>query len=72
MKDLKHPANHFLKLIRRHVTILPNEESEEEDYHMVTEANRQLHRQSSQNSQSLNDNRILRRPRYDYFDNKTT
>ena len=29
----------------------------EEDYHMVTGANRQLHRQSSQNPQSLNDTR---------------
>ena len=36
-------------------TIVSNEDSEEEDYHMVTGANRQLHRQSSQNPQSLND-----------------
>ena len=46
MEDLKHPAK----------SLYPNElnsEDElialEEDYHMVTGANRQLHRQSSQN-----------------------
>ena len=31
------------------VTILSNEESDVEDYHMVTGANRQLHGQNSQN-----------------------
>ena len=55
-KDLKHPA----KLLYRNEidldeTMISNEDSEEEDYHMVTGANRQLHRQSSQNPQSLND-----------------
>ena len=49
MKDLKHPA----KALYRNesvvdVTILSNEESDEEDYHMVIGANRQLHRQCSQ------------------------
>ena len=37
------------------ITILSNEDSEEEDYHMVTGANRQLHRQISQNHQFLDD-----------------
>ena len=41
MKDFKHPAKPFF-------VVLSNEESEQEDYHMVTGANRQLHRQSSQ------------------------
>ena len=54
MKDLKHPAK---PLIRSEsvvdVTIHSHEESDiEKDYHMVTGANRQLHRQSSQ---KLND-----------------
>ena len=35
--------------------MISEKDSEEEDYHMVTGANRQLHRQSSQNPQSLND-----------------
>ena len=56
MRDLKHLA----KPLFQHesdvdVTILSNEKSDEEDYHMVTRAIRQLHRQSSQNLQSLND-----------------
>ena len=55
-KDLKHPAR---PLYRNEIdldeTMISNEDSEEEDYHMVTGANRQLHRQSSQNPQSLND-----------------
>ena len=46
MKDLKHPAK---PLYRKEsvvdVTIFSNEESDEEDHHMVTGANRQLHRQ---------------------------
>ena len=36
-------------------TLISNEDSEEEEYHMVTGAKRQLHRQSSQNPESLND-----------------
>ena len=48
-KDLKHPS----KALYRNesvvdVTILSNEESDEEDYLMVIGANRQLHRQCSQ------------------------
>ena len=50
-RDLRHPAK---PLFRSEwdvdVTIQSGEESDiEEDYHMVTGANRQLHRQSSQN-----------------------
>ena len=49
MKGLKHPAKPlFQNESDVGVTILSNEESDEEDYHMVTEANRQLHRHSSQ------------------------
>ena len=33
--------------------LVPNEETDEEDYHMVTEANGQLHRQIWQNPQYL-------------------
>ena len=48
MKDLKHPAKSlFHNESDVDVTILTNEESQE-DYHMVTGANRQLHRQISQ------------------------
>ena len=35
--------------------MISNGDSEEEDHHMVTGANRQLHRQRSQNPKSLND-----------------
>ena len=43
MKDLKHPAKPlFQNESDVDVTILSNEESDEEDYHMVTGANRQL------------------------------
>ena len=53
MKDLRHPARPFFQNESDvDVTIHSNEESEKEDYHMVTGANRQLHRQSSQ---KLND-----------------
>ena len=53
IKDLKHPAKPFFETeTDLDQTILSNEESEQEDYHMVTGANRQLHRQSSQ---KLND-----------------
>ena len=54
MKDLKHPAKPLFRSESDvDVTIHSDEESDiEEDYHMVTGANRQLHRQSSQN---LND-----------------
>ena len=51
MKDLKHPAKPFFQNESDvDVTILSNEETDaEEDYHMVTGANRQLQSQSSQN-----------------------
>ena len=55
MKDLKHPAKPLFRSESDvDVTIHSDEESEAgiEDYHMVTGANRQLHRQ---NSQKLND-----------------
>ena len=49
MKDLKHPAKPLiLNEPDVDVTKLSNEESDEEAYHMVTGANRQLHRQHSQ------------------------
>ena len=56
MKELGHPA----KPIHQNdttldATVIFNEESGEEDYHMVTGANKPLHRQSSQNTQLLND-----------------
>ena len=35
--------------------MISNKVSEEEDYHVVTGPNRQLHKQSSQNPQSSND-----------------
>ena len=55
-KDLRHPAKPLYKNeIDLDETMISNEDSEEEDYHMVTGANRQFHRQSSQNPQSLND-----------------
>ena len=53
LKDVKHPAKRlFQNKSDVDVTILSNEESDEEDYHLVTGANRQLLRQSSQ---KLND-----------------
>ena len=53
MRDLKHPAKPlFQNESDVYVNLLSNEESDEKDYHMVTGANRQLHRQSSR---KLND-----------------
>ena len=58
MRDLKHPAKPLFRSESDvDVTIHSDEESdaeEVEDYHMVTGANKHLHRQSSQNSQPLN------------------
>ena len=50
-KDLKHPAKPLFQNESDVdvTTLLANEQSDVEDYHMVTGANRQLHRQSSQN-----------------------
>ena len=57
MKDLRLPAKPMFRAESDvDVTIHSDEESDAEsleDYHMVTGANRQLHRQSSQNPQSL-------------------
>ena len=56
MHELRNPAKPFCQnRFELNETIVSNEDSEEEDYHMVTGANRQLHRQNSQNPQSLND-----------------
>ena len=56
MHELRNPARpSYQNIPNMDETIVSNEDSEEEDYHMVTGANRQLHRQSSQNPQSLND-----------------
>ena len=60
MKDLKYPAKPLFRSESDvDVTIHSDEESDaeslDEDYHMVTGANRPLHRQSSQNRQPLND-----------------
>ena len=59
MRDLKHPAKPLFRSESDvNVIIHSDEESdveEVEDYHMVTGANKHLHRQSSQNSQPLND-----------------
>ena len=55
MHELRNPAKPFCQnRFELNETIVSNEDSEEEEYHMVTGANRQLHRQSSQNPQSLN------------------
>ena len=54
MYELRNPARPFhQKIPNLDETIVSNEDSEEDDYHMVTAANRQLHRQISQNPQSL-------------------
>ena len=55
-RDLRHPAKPLFRSESDvDVTIHADEESDlEEDYHMVTGSNRQLHKQSSQNSQPLN------------------
>ena len=56
MHELRNPPRPFCQnRFESDETIFSNPDSEEEDYHMVTGANRQLHRQSSQNPQSLND-----------------
>ena len=56
MHELRDPPRPFCQnRFELDETLVSNEDSEEEDYHMVTGANRQLHRQSSQNPQSLND-----------------
>ena len=55
MHELRNPAKPFCQnRFELNETIVSNEDSEEEEYHMVTGANRQLHRESSQNPQSLN------------------
>ena len=51
MRELRHPAKPILQNdATLDATGIFNEESDEEDYHMVTGANRPLHRQSSKNS----------------------
>ena len=45
MKDLRHPAK---SLYQNELNLEDEIIASEEDYHMVTGANRQLHRQSSQ------------------------
>ena len=56
MRELKNPARPLCQNEPNlDETIISDGDSEEEDYHMVTGANRQLHRQSSQNPQSLKD-----------------
>ena len=56
MRELRNPARPLCQNEPNlDETIMSKGDSEEEDYHMVTGANRQLHRQSSQNPQSLND-----------------
>ena len=56
MRELRNPARPlYQNEPNLDETIISEGDSEEEDYHMVTGANRQLHRQSSQNPQSLND-----------------
>ena len=55
MKDLKHPAKPLFQTetdvnVTMHSDFGTNSESEQEDYQMVTGANRKLHRQSSQKS----------------------
>ena len=57
--EMHEPRSHA-RLIHQYIpkineTIVSNDDSQEEDYHKVTGANRQLHRQSSKNPQSLND-----------------
>ena len=47
MKDLKHPAK---SLYQNDLNLEDGIIASKEDYHMVTGANRQLHRQSSQNT----------------------
>ena len=54
MKELENPATPFYQNIPNFDEIIFSiEDSVEEDYHMVTGANRQPHRQSSQNPQVI-------------------
>ena len=46
MKDMKHPDK---SLYQNELNLKDERIASEDDYHMVTGANRQLHRQSSQN-----------------------
>ena len=56
MKDLRIPSKPLYRNeIEFDARLISNEDSEGKDYHTVTGANRQLHRQSSQNPQSLKD-----------------
>ena len=56
MHELRNAARpNYQNIQNMNETTVSNEDSEEKDYHMVTGAKRQLHRQSSQNFQSLND-----------------
>ena len=56
MRELRNPARPLCQNEPNlDETIISEGDSEEEDYHMVAGVNRQLHRQSSQNPQSLND-----------------
>ena len=48
-------------------TTLSKEDSEEEDYHMVTGANRSLHGQSFQNPQSLKEKPSQKIEKFEYF-----
>ena len=50
LRDLQRPAKPlFQSETDLDATVISNEDSEPEEYHMVTGANRQLHRQSFQN-----------------------
>ena len=52
MIELRNPAKLFCRTeLNLDETLISNEDYEEEDYNMVTGANRQLHRQTSQNPQ---------------------
>ena len=56
MRDLRHSAKPIHQIdTTLDATVIFNEKSDEEDCHMVTGANRPLHRRSSQNTQLLND-----------------
>ena len=56
MRELRNPARPLCQNVPNlDETILSEGDSEKEEYHMVTGANRQLQRQSSQNPQFLND-----------------
>ena len=56
MHEFRNPARPFYQNVPNlDARLVSSEDSEEEDYHMVTGANRHFHRQSWQNPQSLND-----------------